>query len=95
MSPQPSEELYDTLSDPWEVNNLADSEAHREIRDRLATALDKWQVEINDRGRDPEDPTIPAKWEAQMKKVYDKRLDSRPADWFLSDPALGPYRVQQ
>lgn len=86
------EELYDLEKDPWETVNLANSPEHREIRNRLSLALTNWQEEINDRGRVPEDPAIPAKWEAQMKRVYDKRLQQRPDTWFLTDPALGPYR---
>ena len=89
---RPAEELYDLQQDPWETNNLANSAEHRKIRDRLSTALTKWQDDINDRGREPEDPAIPARWEAQMKRVYDKRLQRRPRNWFLTDPALGPYR---
>jgi len=89
---RPAEELYDLQQDPWETNNLANSAEHRKIRDRLSTALTKWQDDINDRGREPEDPAIPARWEAQMKRVYDKRLQRRPRNWFLADPALGPYR---
>lgn len=88
---RPTEELYDLDADPWEINNLASDPAHAETKQRLATALTNWQVRINDHGRTPEDPAIPAKWEGDMKRVYDKKNAARPADWFRTHPALGPY----
>ncbi len=52
--PQPTEELYDTRSDPWEVNNLAQDPKHQA---RLAVmreaTLDKMR-EIGDTGLVPE-----------------------------------------
>lgn len=35
--PKPVEELYDTQNDPWEVNNLADDPAYREILEEMRT----------------------------------------------------------
>ncbi len=88
---RPSEELYDLQNDPWEIHNLANSLAHQAIKVRLAGELDRWMKRINDRGRAPEDPSIPAHWEARMKENYRGRLQSRPEDWFTRAPALGPY----
>ena len=41
--PRRAEELYDTVSDPWELNNLIDDASLREIRDGLRAKLDAWQ----------------------------------------------------
>lgn len=91
---RPAEELYDLKNDPWEIHNLADDPAHADVKLRLASVLTQWQDEIDDKGRIPEDPAIIAHWEEAMKKTYDKGLQSRPKDWFLSAPALGPYRLK-
>jgi N-sulfoglucosamine sulfohydrolase len=92
---RPVEELYDIEADPYEIHNLADDPTYAKTKKRLASATTQWQTEIQDKGRIPEDPAIAAEWEAQMKNVYDKRNESRPDDWFLSAPALGPYKIQR
>ncbi len=89
---RPAEELYDITADPWEINNLADSAEYADVKARLSLELDRWMDAIDDKGRTPEDPSIHAFWEENMKRSYRKRLENRPEDWFLSAPALGPYR---
>lgn len=51
---KPLEELYDTHSDPHEVNNLAGDPAHAEALARLRAAHEQWQVETGDVGFIPE-----------------------------------------
>ena len=51
---KPMEELYDTQSDPHEVQNLAASAAHREVLEHMRQAHRKWQAEIVDLGLMPE-----------------------------------------
>ena len=51
---KPPIEFYDTLEDPHEVNNLANSQSHAAVRDRLAAELHRWQMEIRDLGFLPE-----------------------------------------
>jgi N-sulfoglucosamine sulfohydrolase len=46
----PPEELYDLSSDPFEVNNLADSPWHEEVLDRLRAALNQWIADSHDQG---------------------------------------------
>ena len=91
---RPAEELYDLEADPYEIHNLADDPAYAETKQRLAAALTRWQDEIDDKGRIPEDPAIAAKWEAEMKRVYDKKNESRSDDWFLSHPGAGAVSSQ-
>jgi uncharacterized sulfatase len=52
--PKPSEELYDLNADPDEVRNLADSVAHRAVRDRLRAALEAHLRRTRDLGALPE-----------------------------------------
>lgn len=51
---KPVEELYDTTTDPDEVQNLASDPQHQKTLARMRTALEKWQVEIGDLGLIPE-----------------------------------------
>lgn len=94
-SSRPKEELYDLQNDPWETNNLANSKAHQAIKNRLSQALDQWIIEIDDQGRIPEDPAIPQFWDERAIRVYSKRMKNRPKDWFLTNPALGPYQIKE
>jgi N-sulfoglucosamine sulfohydrolase len=49
----PEEELYDLQSDPWEINNLAQSDKpeHQAELKKLRGVLDRWIVDTNDQGR--------------------------------------------
>jgi uncharacterized sulfatase len=51
---KPAEELYDLQSDPHEVRNLAGSEQHRAILERMRAAHWKWMQDIQDVGLIPE-----------------------------------------
>jgi hypothetical protein len=59
--PRPTEELYDTESDPFEMNNLAENPAHRGTLERLRRALDDWRARYGDLGDLPEDQMV-AQW---------------------------------
>ena len=63
-STKPLEELYDTQTDPHELNNLAASMEHREQIDALRDAMDNWLSASNDLGFVPEtelDAYVPAR----------------------------------
>ncbi|MBW3600629.1 MAG: hypothetical protein KY475_25625, partial [Planctomycetes bacterium] len=70
MKPFPEEMLYDTQSDPHEINNLAESDApeHREALIALRAALDAWIPATGDRGDKLEPSEIVAPFE---KEVHD------------------------
>jgi len=89
---RPSEELYDLQTDPWEIRNLAESPKHAQVKHRLSEALDQWIEDIDDKGRVEEDPAIVRVWEQKMQENFDEHLRTRPADWYRTDEALGPYR---
>lgn len=52
MQPFPTEMLFDTKSDPHEIDNLAKSSLpeHQEVRARMRAAMDTWIVESGDLG---------------------------------------------
>lgn len=51
---KPTEELYDTENDPWEVNNLATDLAYKTVLERMRNANDKWMRKIIDADFIPE-----------------------------------------
>ena len=51
---KPAEELYDTLADPHEINNLAADPKHADTLKRMRRALADWQKETKDLGLIPE-----------------------------------------
>ena len=51
---KPSEELYDTENDPWEVHNLAGDPAYRKVLERMRKANDEWMKRILDADLVPE-----------------------------------------
>jgi N-sulfoglucosamine sulfohydrolase len=57
FSPQkPPEELYDTIADPHEIDNLAGSPQHYSTLIEMRGRLNNWVRAINDRGFEEEDP---------------------------------------
>ena len=52
---KPPEELYDTESDPHEINNLAASPQHQATLKKMRTVLAQWQKDTKDLGLMPED----------------------------------------
>jgi N-sulfoglucosamine sulfohydrolase len=48
-SPRPAEELYDTVADPFELNNLADDPGHAADLERLRAALAGWEKLTGDK----------------------------------------------
>lgn len=55
---RPVEELYDTVTDPHEINNVAKDPAFAADLERLRGALDKWQATVGDLGLLPEDVMV-------------------------------------
>ena len=94
-SKRPREELYDLKEDPWETRNLIHSPDHSEIKARLSKTLDAWIKRIDDKGQTPEPREITDHWEKDAGGRRDKELAARPKDWYLTAPALGPYKVEE
>lgn len=59
---KPVEELYDTVNDPHEINNLADDPAYLEKLEELREALRTWQDETRDLALIPEPELIKKLW---------------------------------
>ncbi len=70
MRPLPTEQLFDTASDPFEIHNLASSSQgeHRDAMLKMRAALDTWMSETGDRGhiKEPADVLEPF-----LKEMHD------------------------
>ena len=51
---KPVEELYDTIADPHEINNLIDQPEYKAVLERLRKTLRNWILQIRDTGFLPE-----------------------------------------
>ena len=54
QQPRPSEELYHLETDPWEINNLADSAYASDILEEHRSMLNQWIDDSGDQGQFPE-----------------------------------------
>lgn len=59
---RPAEELYDTRSDPHQVNNLAADATHRATLERMRSAVTAWMSRIGDQGLINEPEMIQRMW---------------------------------
>ena len=68
MMPMPYESLYNTANDPYEINNLVDSDspADQEALLAMRSALDEWQERTADRGFIAEPDSVVAVFEPEM-----------------------------
>lgn len=70
MKPFAAEQLFDTQSDPFEINNLADSKdpTHQQALRDMRAALNTWMIETGDRGHIAEPPDVVAPF---LKEMHD------------------------
>ncbi len=72
---KPKEELYDTQTDPDEINNLANDPKHQKTLQAMRVALDKWIIETKDLGELSEAELIKR---GIVKNVLKGGYDQRP-----------------
>ena len=65
---KPSEELFDCLNDPHELNNLAADPAYAHILIELRKEMDRWLIQIGDEPNLPEDQLITELWNGQEEQ---------------------------
>ncbi len=66
---KPEEELYDTNTDPHEVNNLASDPEHQAIKLKLSNELDQWMNEYGDMGLMTEKERVWQMWPDGIQPV--------------------------
>jgi len=72
---KPVEELYDTATDPYSINNLAKSADHQEILRQMRLQLRDWQLQVHDAGLLPEAERV-RRAGALGTTIYDMVRDS-------------------
>lgn len=72
---KPREELYDTETDPHEINNLAGRPEHLVALQEMRTALENWMAETRDLGAIPEMELIKQGLVADRLKEYEQRKE--------------------
>jgi N-sulfoglucosamine sulfohydrolase len=71
---KPKEELYETGSDPYEINNLAESPEHQSVLRELRVVLDRWMEETRDMGSIPESEMVKRRLVKDMTEQYKDRI---------------------
>jgi arylsulfatase A-like enzyme len=81
MQPFPAEQLYDTLRDPFEIHNLANSRRSKtqRILESMRTALDTWMVQTGDLGHIPEPDEVVHPFTKEMHDWFGT------PDWYTQD----------
>ena len=59
---KPSEELFDTDADPFELINIANDPQYAEKLSELRSEMDRWMTSINDKGSIPEVELVESMW---------------------------------
>ncbi|MBO9701974.1 MAG: sulfatase-like hydrolase/transferase [Sporocytophaga sp.] len=73
---KPAEELYDTQNDPYEINNIADSNEHQPKLIELRAVLDQWIRETGDLGFTSESDIAKSFWPNLKQPQAEKPLIS-------------------
>ena len=79
---KPEEELFDTASDPHELNNLAGSAAHQAKLEELRRACARWMEAVGDQGFIPEGELIERFWPGRVQPVTAPRPPRHGTEWF-------------
>lgn len=66
---KPVEELYDTVDDPYELENLADRPEHQQRLARMRAAHEQWVADTGDLGAIPEEQLAERYWPGGMQPV--------------------------
>ncbi|MCR9270030.1 MAG: sulfatase-like hydrolase/transferase [Hyphomonadaceae bacterium] len=101
--PIPAFQLYDTINDPHEVDNLIDDPEHVETRKRLNAVLENWLARFPDMSRIAEADMIEAMWPGGEQpatappSISDRQLGGRRMILLASETegaSIG-YRIDQ
>jgi N-sulfoglucosamine sulfohydrolase len=66
---RPAEELYDTKTDPHQIQDLSAQPAHRATLERMRNAVAEWMTRVGDQGLLNEDEMIQRMWPGGVQPV--------------------------
>lgn len=69
---KPSEELYDVIKDPYQLNNLSGKPEYKTIIKKYSNILETWLDNINDMGNIPEAEMVEKMWPGMIQPVTNK-----------------------
>ena len=77
---KPTEELFDTYSDPFELFNLADDPKYSNKLDELRKMCANWMAEIDDKGSIPEEELINNFWPNKIQPTTSSPIIEKVGD---------------
>jgi arylsulfatase A-like enzyme len=87
---KPEEELFDTMEDPHELNNLAEDPSYHNKLVELRKECDRWMDEINDMGLIPEKEILEMFWPGRKQPVTEAPVyEISDGKVFLRSPTVG------
>jgi N-sulfoglucosamine sulfohydrolase len=87
---KPTEELFDFVNDPHELNNLAADPKYQSVRNALKLALDDWMQHISDMGFTPEKDIAASFWPGGKQPVTaSPKINTQGEILSLSCPTVG------
>lgn len=85
-----TEELFDTETDPHEINNIADDPAYAEKLGELRNELERWMTAIDDKGLMPEAELVESMWPGLLQpETAPPDITTRGNTIALSSPTEG------
>jgi N-sulfoglucosamine sulfohydrolase len=69
FEPPGEERLFDTRSDPFELDDLSQDPEYAEVQARMRSALDQWLVRVDDTGEVPEEVMVETFWPGGRQPV--------------------------
>ena len=85
-----TEELYDVVKDPFQINNLAENPQYAKVLFKMRTALDGFQKDRNDYGSIPEAELISQMWPGFEQPITENVIISTEANQVsLFSPSKG------
>jgi len=81
---KPVEELFDTIADPHELNNIAENPEYKEILDELSQELDRWLADIGDMPNLPERQLINQLWQGSEQQPITSAPEVHMSDGVVS-----------
>jgi N-sulfoglucosamine sulfohydrolase len=91
---RPAEELYDTIADPHQIDNLAANPAHKVTLERMRAAVEQWMTRTRDQGLINEAEMIQRMWpggvqpETAAPYIVPRRTTEAP-----DRPATRPFKA--